>query len=498
MTMHVELTDLSPVKKTMSIEVGTDEVEHETLEVLRQYRKKARIPGFRHGKVPLGVIRQRFGKEIEEDVRDRIVSRLFHEATAERGLRPVGEPVLDEIDFEAGRPLKFKTTFEVLPALEVRHYKSVEVQRPALRVTDDEVERAIEGLRQARATLVTEEGRAAAAGDVVIADVDGAPAGAEPFHRERVPIEVGSADNLPGFNDGLAGVRAGADVRFPVEYPAQYPSRELAGQTVELRVVVHEVKRREIPALDDEFAKDLGEFADLAALRARVGEDLRLRKQAEDGRDVRQAILDKVLLENPVVLPESLVDRETRQRLEAVARSMLIQGIDPEKAEVDWVEIRKRQEGPARKMVHSRLILDAVAEAEGITVDRREIEQRIVQEARRAGETAERARQPGHIDLYQLPRRIGHLRARDPRHHAVRQAPHLDVLRRSSGEHGGRAAFGRRARKALRPSQLADHHPPAPRRGLGPGLGHRHPGPGDPADAGGSEQNPGRHHGPGV
>jgi trigger factor len=390
--MHVELTDLGPTKKALSIEVGVDEVERETREVLRQYRKKARLPGFRPGHAPLDVLRKRFGKELVGDVRDRIVARSFHEATEERGLRPVGEPVVEEIDFEVGRPLRFKTTFEVLPPIEVRSYKGVEIQRPAPRVSDEELERALEGLRQSRARLVTEEGRAAAAGDVVIVDLRGEPAGAPPFERERVPIEVGAPENLPGFNTGLAGVRAGAEVRFTVEYPAGYPARELAGQSVELRARVHEVKRREVPLLDDEFAKDLGDLADLPALRVKLREDLLARKRAEDVRELRQAILDKVLIENPIVLPEALVDREVRHRLESVARSMILQGVDPEKAEVDWSEVRKRQEAPARKMVHARLILDAVARVEGIAVDRQAMEQRIAEEAQQAGEAADMVR----------------------------------------------------------------------------------------------------------
>lgn len=387
--MKVEVTDLSPVKKSMSIEVDPDEVRKETEKVVRGYAQKARVPGFRAGKVPLDIVRKRFAKEVDEDVKERLVSRSYHDAAHEKGLHPLGDPVLEDLTWEDGKPLSFKTTFEVMPKFEAKSYKEVEVRRPNVAVEDAEVDKALEDLRQARATLETEEGRKAVTGDVVVTDVEGRPDEGEPFNRERMMIELGGTDNLPAFNEKLEGVEAGSEPEFSVEYPKEYPAEELAGKTVGYRLKVHEVKVRRLPELDDEFAKDLGDFDDLAALRARVREDLEARKAREADGAVRQSLLDKILVENPVVLPEILVDEEIRHRLEDLVRHLMQQGMDPSKMELDWKDLRKRQEEPARKSVHARLLLDAVARAESIEVSQKEVEERLRRDAAAMGRKIE-------------------------------------------------------------------------------------------------------------
>lgn len=395
--MKAELEELGPIKKRLAIEVPADEVRRETEELLRNYRRKARLPGFRAGKAPLDLVRKRFGADLREEVRERILSRSFHAAVEREGLRPVGDPAVADLEFEDDGPLSFTATFEVLPRIEPRAYKDVTLARRRPVLGEADVERALEELRQSRARLEVDEGREAGAGDVVVADFEGTPrGGGSPFRRERMPIEVGADNNLPAFNEQLAGVRAGAAIAFAVDYPADYRSQDLAGKTVDFQLNVHEVKRRVVPALDDEFARDLGSFADLAALSRRVREDLEARQQGEERRAVRQAVLDKVLIENPVALPEVLVEREVRHRLEDVVRGMMLQGGDPEKAEIDWEALRKRQEEPSRKVVHAGLTLDAIAVTEGLEVERSAIDERIRQDAARLGEPPDKLRERLH------------------------------------------------------------------------------------------------------
>ena len=390
--MRVDLTDLSAVKKRMLVEVEADEVARETETILRGYAAKARVPGFRKGKVPASVIRARFAKEVEEDVRERVVSRFYHEATREKGLVPLGEPVLEEVNHEKGEPLSFKTTFEILPEIELKSYRGIEVRRPPDRIDDAQVKQALDELREARAKLTTEEGRKASTGDVIVVDLEGQPAGGEAFRRERMMLELGATDNLPAFNDQLEGVEADAQLEFSVDYPENYGAKDLAGKSVAFKVKVHEVKRRDVPDLDDEFAKDLGDFEDLAALTAKVREDLEQRKKHEVDGAVRQSLLNKVLLENPAVLPEVLVQGEIRHRLEEIVRRMMAQGLDPQKAELDWEQMRKQQEQPAQMAVHARLVLDAVAKAESIDVGDEEIEERLRRDAQAMGEKLETVR----------------------------------------------------------------------------------------------------------
>jgi trigger factor len=384
--MKIELTDLSPVKKSLAVEVDVEEVSKETAAVLRRYTSQVRLPGFRQGKAPVEMVRKRFAKEIDDDVRERLISRLWREATSEKGLVPLGEPVLDDLKHEHGMPFQFKTTFEVLPKFEVKDYKGVEATRPPFNVDDAEIDEALESIRQSRARYVADETHHAENGDVIIADLEEQPEGGELTKREKLLLEVGAPGNPEPFNLRLLGARTGAALAFEVDYPADHPNASLAGKKVSYRLAVHEVKRKETPPLDDELAKGLGEFENLEALKARVRSDLTSRKAAVAHSGVRQAILDKVLVANPVPLPDILVEEEIQHRLEDMVREMMFQGLDPRKAELDWKQLRDRNEEPARKIVHARLILDAVAAAEGVTVSRKDLDLRIRREAERIGE----------------------------------------------------------------------------------------------------------------
>jgi len=390
--MKIEVKEVSAVKRNMAVEAGPDEVEREKDEILKRYARQVRIPGFRPGKAPLAVVRARFSREVDDDLKDRLVARLYTEAIKEKGLRPLGDPVLGDVSLKSGEPFRFETSFEVVPEFEPRGYRGVEVRRPAIQVGDADVQRTLEELREAHTRFVTEDGRKATTGDVIVADVEGTPDGGETFRRERAVIEVGAPGNPPAFNDGLEGATGGSELRFSVGYPEAYEAKHLAGKTVAYRLAVHEVKRREIPEMDDEFAKDLGAFDDLEALRRRIRSDLEERKRAEAERAVRQSVIDKVLLENPIPLPDGLVEQETVHRLEDIARVMVHQGVDPRTAEIDWNALRERQEASARKTVHARLVLDAVARVESVDVDSAEIDARLESEARKIGETLTKLR----------------------------------------------------------------------------------------------------------
>ena len=391
--MKVDLEDLSTVKKSLSIEVPAEEVEQETAGVVRSFSKKARIPGFRPGKTPASLIKSRFAKEIREEVQDNLIRTCFMTAARERGLNPIADPALEDVKFEQGEPLSFKVTFEVLPEFEVRDYREIEVQRPSTQVPPAEVDQSLAELQVARVRHIYEEAREAGEGDIVVVDVQGTPEEGEAFSRERTQVVIGAKENLPEFNEHLAGVKEGDEKEFPVNYPEGYPGKELSGKRVDFRLQVKEVKRRELPDLDDEFAKDLGDFASMDELRSRVEEDLQARKKHEAENKVREALLDKVLLQNAIVLPEVLTESEIRHRMEEIVRGMMNQGIDPKNSKVDWEQMRKQQEEPARKSVHARLVLDAIAKAESLEVDRRVLDERLRLEAQRMDETPENLRE---------------------------------------------------------------------------------------------------------
>lgn len=382
--MKIEIKEVDAVKRRLVVEVSAEEVEREMDAAARRVARGAALPGFRAGKAPLELVRARFAREIEEDVRERMVARLHRRATEEKGIRPLGDPILEDLSHPAGGPLRFETSFEVIPAFVPRNYRGVEVSEPPARVEDEEVERALEELRGAHARLVAEPGRKAERGDFVLCDLEGRPEGAPPFRRERRLVEVGSPDNFAEFNERLLGAGAGDVLEFTIRYPEGYGSKNLAGREVAYTLGVHEVKRKVLPALDDEFARDAGDFDDLGALRASLRAGLEASKREAVRQAVRRQVLDRVLLENPIPLPEVLVDSEVRERLENIVRSMIVQGVDPRTLDLDWRRLRETVEEPARKAVHAALVLDAVAEAEGLEVSPAEVEARIRDEAARA------------------------------------------------------------------------------------------------------------------
>ncbi|MBD3866778.1 MAG: trigger factor [Acidobacteria bacterium] len=389
--MKIELNELSPVKRTMTVEVEAGVVAAETDEVVRRYAVKARIPGFRPGKAPLSVVRSRFKKEVEEEVRESLLHRLYGEAAKEKGITPIGDPALDEVVFEEGKPFSFKTSFEIRPEINPQGYEGVEVPKKAAAVSDEDVETALGEIRDSRAQLVVKEGKAET-GDFLMADVAGTPEGGEPFQQENALVEIGSTQNLPEFNDRIEGAGKGDSLEFSVNYPQEHPAEQLAGKDVAYQLTVHEVKTRELPELDDEFAKDLGEFDSLDALKERVRTDLTARKKAETDNEMRKILMDKIVVENPAELPDVLVEEEIRHRMEDMVRTMMMQGVDPQKIDVDWKEIRERQDEPARKAVHARLVLDAIADEKGLAVEDKEVDEKIQVEAARIGEPATEVR----------------------------------------------------------------------------------------------------------
>ncbi len=298
------MTSPGPVRRVMAFEVGPEELAQETEAVLRRYAQKTKLPGFRQGKAPLALVRARLGKDVENEVRERIVARCFRDATRERGVEPIGEPVLDEIGPGDADGLRFRVSFEVLPQITLAGHRGVEVGRRPTAVDEAEVDRTLEELRQAHARLTPAEGRVAAVGDVLVCDLRGTPSEGEPFARERMLLEVGASQLPQAFAERLVGATGGTDLDFVVDHTAQDASSQLAGKSVRYEIHVHEVRTRDVPALDDEFARDLGEFvrprgaARPGAERPRGAGGARRRPARAPG-GARQ-----VLLRNPIVLPE--------------------------------------------------------------------------------------------------------------------------------------------------------------------------------------------------
>jgi trigger factor len=385
--MKTEFQDVTETQKRITVEIPSDVVDKEIDRVTRGYSKQARLPGFRPGKVPPSVIKQRFKDQILHDVMHALIPRAIEDSLTERGVEPVDTPNVKDVDLKEGQPLKFTAAFETLPPFDPGDLATISLRQPPSTIDADAVDQTLQRLRDRAARLEPVEGRPAAEGDTVIADLDRTDAKGETDHHDAVPIELGAAANPPGFDANLVGVNAGDAKTFVVHFPDDYAVKELAGTDVTYAITVKELRHRVLPELDDEFAKDLGEFETLDALRDRVEKDLTEEAELAAKRQVRSDLLKQLAQRITFEVPQALVEREIDRRLEEFARRLMEQGVDPRQANVDWAQFREAQRDPARDAVASALVLDEIARRENLVVGPEDLDKEIEQFAVRSGRT---------------------------------------------------------------------------------------------------------------
>jgi len=385
--MKTEFVDVSETRKNLVVEIDSSIVDAEIDRVARDYTKAARIPGFRPGKVPARVVKQRFRSQILHDVVHELVPRAVDDALRERGVEPLDTPDIRDVVVEEGQPLKFTATFDTVPNFDLQPYSSVQLRRPAAKLQEGAVDETLQALRERAARYAVVEARPVERGDTVVVDLVRQAGTEAPDTHQDVTIEIGGSANPPGFDDELLGIHVGVTKSFEVRYPEDYEMKELAGTSVNYTVTVKGLKRRVLPELDDEFARDLGEFDTLAALRTRVEQDLTREAEQKAEREVRGDLLKQLARWVTFALPESLIDREIDRRIEDFARRLMDQGVDPRKAEIDWAAFRQAQQEPSRESVASALVLDEVAQREGLTVTESEIEAELSRFGERTGRT---------------------------------------------------------------------------------------------------------------
>ena len=386
--MKAELVDVNETRKSLSIEIPSDLVDAEIERIARDYSRKARIPGFRPGKVPSRVVRQRYKDQILHDVAHEMVPRAVDAALREKGLEPVSSPDIREVVVEEGRSLTFTAAFDTLPPFELGDFSTVALTRKSTAVSDDALNDALQRLRERAARYDVIEDRGVVDGDVVTVDIDRTDAtGASDSHKD-VAIEHGAKANPPGFDDQLLGLENGAVKSFSITFPADYPNGELANTTVSYTVTVKAIKRRNLPELDDEFAKDMGEFENIEALRTRVRADLEHEATHTVENELRGELMKALASRVPFEIPASLIEREIDRRLEDFASRLMQQNLDPRQAGIDWGAFRESQRAVSKEAVGGALVLDEVARKEAIAVSDKEIEQEIGRYAQRTDRSA--------------------------------------------------------------------------------------------------------------
>ncbi len=385
--MKTEFLDVSETQKTLTIEIPSDVVDAEINRIAKGYTKQARIPGFRPGKVPATLVKQRFKDQILHDVMHGLIPRAVEEALQERGIEPVDTPNIKDVALEEGQPLKFTAAIETVPSFDPGDLSSITLQDKKVTITEDAIEQTLQRIRERAAKHETIEGRPVTDGDSVVVTLDRKEASGENDHHDDVTVEMGAPGNPPGFDANLFGLNVGDEKTFSIHFPADYAAEDFRDQDVSYTVKVKEIRRKVLPELDDEFAKDLGEFDSLAALKDRIRTDMQ--QEAEDNakREARTDLMKQLSRRISFELPSSLVEREIDRRLEEMARQLMGQKIDPRQAGIDWGQFREAQRELARDAVASALVLDEIARREQITVAPADVDKEIEQFAAKAGRT---------------------------------------------------------------------------------------------------------------
>ena len=381
--MKTELIDVSPTRKEIKIEIDTEQVRSTFDRISERYAKQAKVPGFRPGHAPQSVVRTRFKGEIRGEVLRELVPDAVNKAIGEHSLATISEPDVHLDNAEALErfgevPISVKVNVEVLPEVKLEKYKGIDAARRLRPVADTDVDRMIEGLREASASLQPIEDRAAESGDTVTVNFHGKfldQPDEEDINAEDVDVALGGESVQQEFTDNLVGVRPDDEKTFVVDYPKDFSAKGLAGRKIEYTAKVTAVRTKELPEVDDEFAKSLGdEFDSVRTLREKIRADLETRAAAEADNGTRNEVMRKLLATHQFEVPQTLVEQQTSYRLETVVRDMIGRGIDPRSTEVNWEGARSELKVQAEEDVRATMLLEQIAEDEKIIVSEEEVE----------------------------------------------------------------------------------------------------------------------------
>lgn len=390
---HQHGPTLNPnLTREVEIEIPADDVSRSYRAVTKRYQKQARIPGFRAGKVPESLIRSRFADGIRQDVVEAILPLHFRTAIDQKGLKPVSQPQVTDLHLEDGQPLKFKAVFEVLPEFSIEGYQSVRVPKPDAALTDAEFDAEIARVRDSRSTMepVTEDrvlmrgdwAQISFKGEVKTPAADGEQpaeqAPAQPIEGQDVIVEIGGSNTLPAFNDALTGSKPGQELKFEVSYPEEFGERRLAGKSVAYDVEVKGIKKKVEPELNDEFAKELGDYEGIEDFKNKLREHLQRDKQRRVQAETKDKLVDALVAHFQFPVPESLVQNQIDTRLDRGLRALAAQGMRTEDMrKLDFARLREGQHPAAEAEVKASLILDKIADVEKTEVTDEDVEREL-------------------------------------------------------------------------------------------------------------------------
>jgi len=396
--VRIEAREEGPVARRLEVTVAPGRVRRAFERAYRDLARGARVKGFRPGKVPRSVLERLYGASVAEQLEEALVAETLPGALEEQGLVPVAEPAVEAPRPVDGAEFRYSVRIEVRPAIALPDTRGLPARRPRVEVRPEEVEGELEALRQRNAPLVEEpEGTRAARGHVLVIDFDGSVDGA-PFEGgsgKGVEVELGAGRFLPDFEGQLEGASAGEDREVRVDFPADYASPQLAGRQAVFRVHASELKRRAVPALDDEFAKDVGDFAGLEALRERIRADLLAMRERAARAELERSLVDALIERTAFEVPPGMVQRELSRQLHS-ARHRLEGHVEEAALHEQLARWQEEWRPRAERDVRAALLLEALAEREAIAIEPAEVEARIEQMARERGTTVARLRRGLH------------------------------------------------------------------------------------------------------
>jgi len=378
--VKTQVESVSDVKKIIHFEIPWDDVDKHIRTTIRQISRSARIPGFRPGKAPESLIRSRYAQHIKDDVINHIVPEAYQEALKENQFDIVSEPSLHDVMYSEGSPFIFKVTIETRPTIEIKNYKGSELSGTPIEVKEEEVDAVLKEYQERSAELIPQEA-AAEKGHYVNAQVKATiPQEGGKSHTlfdNRTLIEIGAERNLPSFNENFTGKKAGDRVEFDIQHPEEEEEKSIAGKMVHYEGQVETVNEKRLPALDDEFAKDLGDYKSLDELKDQIRKDLEKIKTREQRNRWKEDIIKRLIEENPFEVPESLVQRETEQSLHNYAHALQQRGLKLDNPKIDWKDLRGKFEKQADQTVRSAMLIEAIARAENIQVNEEDLDKAI-------------------------------------------------------------------------------------------------------------------------
>ena len=364
-------------KHEIEITVPVDEIDRETERVIAGIQQKVKLPGFRPGKAPANLIRTKFASQVREDVLENLVPKFFRKKMEEEDLHVVGTPNVKEVRFEKGEPLTFKAEFEVAPTIELGEYRGVTVQYREPEVSEEDVTKRIEEIRDQKAQFVNIDPRPIVDGDYVVVSLDSLSGAEPPIHQEEVTLHAGEKDAIPAFTEALRGMSPEEEKEFDVTYPDDYAQERLAGKTIRFRMKVKMIRTKDLPELNDEFAQDLGDYPTVADLREAVQKVIFREREMAAQDKAKEELINKLIDAHDFPVPDAFIDRQIENQLERQLRELAERGVDPRKLNLDWSKLKEAQRPKALRDVKASMIIDKIAERESVAATRDEVDREV-------------------------------------------------------------------------------------------------------------------------